>query len=160
MWQPSDHTWHITPRPMMCIISHLWPETIRGWLNLLASLAQWSCLRFLCKCHLGRSRVLICYSSLFYLGEWGRRQRYWFQFTVEWTEAETIQAVTKIKCKVILITKSMTIATNPLDVLCPSVLLVIMDHPLLQSVTVNIFEEVFGTKTGNCIFSLFAVNLD
>ena len=79
---------------------------------------------------------------------------------MEWTEAETILAVTKIKCKVILITKSMTTATNALDVLCPSVLLVKMDHPLLQSVTVNIFEEVFGTMTGNCIFSLFAVNLD
>ena len=33
-------------------------------------------------------------------------------------------------------------------------------NPLLQSVTVNLFEEVLGTMTGNCIFSLFAVNLD
>ena len=47
--------------------------------------------------------------------------------------------------------------------LCPCEMLVIVNikyNPLLQSVTVNLFEEVLVTMTGNCIFSLFAVNLD
>lgn len=76
---------------------------------------------------------------------------------MEWTEAETIQAVTKIKRIVILITKSMTIA---LDVVSMQDACYSKYNPLLQSVTVNLFEEVLVTMTGNCIFSLFAVNLD
>ena len=76
---------------------------------------------------------------------------------MEWTEAETIQAVTKIKRIIILITKSMTIA---LDVVSMQDACYSKYNPFLQSVTVNLFEEVLVTMTGNCIFSLFAVNLD
>ena len=86
------------------------------------SSAQWSWLRFLCKCHTGRSRVLISLlqflpCSLFYWGEWGRRQRYWFQFTnhgMNWGWD-----------------KSMTIAIKVTWMLCPWELLG-MDYPLLQ----------------------------
>ena len=53
---------------------------------------------------------------------------------MEWTEAETIQAVTKIKRIVILITKSMTIA---LDVVSMRDACYTADHPLLQSVMCN-----------------------
>ena len=77
---------------------------------------------------------------------------------MEWTEAETIQAVTKIKRIVILITKSMTIALDVVSM--QDACYYSKYNPLLQSVTVNLFEEVLVTMTGNCIFSLFAVNLD